>query len=143
MTDPDPVSVAERKDEAARWVTIAMEDARVALIYLGDDEPALTGAAYHCHQAAEKLMKALLVLAAERPRRTHDLAALGEAASAHFPAAQALLARFAHLTGWASDFRYPGDESDADMPPHSYAIRGALADIAELATVLRALMTPT
>ena len=40
-------------------------------------------------------------------------------------------------------FRYPGDEADVDMPPHAYAIRGALMGVEELATFLRTLTTPT
>ena len=103
----------------------------------------MTTAAYLCQQAAEKRIKALLIVAAERPPRTHNLAELGRIAGPYFPKAQAILARFAPLKGWASDFRYPDPDAGADMPPHSYAIRGALADIAERATLLRALTTPT
>ena len=143
MTDLDPPSDEERRREAARWVKVAAEDERVARPCIDHSEPALTAAAYHCQQAAEKLMKALLVIAAVRPPRTHDLAALGSVVGRHFPQAQAVLVRFAPLTGWSSDFRYPGDEADRDMPPHSYAIDRALADIAELATLLRDITAPT
>jgi HEPN domain-containing protein len=143
MSTPDPAPIDERREEAARWVKIAAEDERVARICLELDDPALTAAAYHCQQAAEKLMKAMLIVAAVRPRRIHDLAALGDVAGQHFPLARLLLARFAPLTGWASDFRYPGDEPGADMPPHSYAIRDALANIRELAVLVDALTTPT
>ena len=54
----------ERRREAARWRAIAVEDMRVALACLQMEPPAIGIAAYHSHQAAEKLLKGLLIVAA-------------------------------------------------------------------------------
>jgi hypothetical protein len=54
MNDHD---VSERRREAAGWLAIAREDVRVAQACLLLAPPALGVAAYHCQQAAEKLVK--------------------------------------------------------------------------------------
>ena len=60
MSGPDEGAIeTERRREAARWLAVAMEDARVALACLEMARPAFGIAAYHCQQAAEKLVKGL------------------------------------------------------------------------------------
>lgn len=48
-------------------------------------EPSLAASAYHCQQAAEKLIKGLLVLADVPFTKTHDLERLGILASPRYP----------------------------------------------------------
>jgi hypothetical protein len=62
-------------------------------------------AAYHGQQAAEKLSKGLLVLAATAFRKMHDLDELSEAAVAIYPDLVPLL--FRARTYWGFAFRYP------------------------------------
>src|SRR5205807_2517939 len=64
---------AIRRREAARWLVIVDEDVRVAIACLRMDDPAPGSAAYHCQQAAEKVVKGLLVVARITFTRTHDL----------------------------------------------------------------------
>ena len=52
-------------EEALRWVVKASQDRRSAVLMLGDAPPLLDPAAYHCQQAAEKLLKALLAAAGD------------------------------------------------------------------------------
>lgn len=58
---------------AGVWYESAMGDLQVVERTLPDLIPF---AAFHVQQAAEKLLKAALILARTRPKRTHDLAVL-------------------------------------------------------------------
>ena len=71
MSGPDRSIQPENRHEARRWLAIVEEDLDVAIAAAGLSR--LDSCAYHVQQAAEKLIKALLVLAAEPFRRTHDL----------------------------------------------------------------------
>ena len=57
--------------EALRWVDKAAQDRRSAVLVLADKPPLIDPAAYHCQQAAEKLLKSLLAAAGVTiPKRT-------------------------------------------------------------------------
>jgi HEPN domain-containing protein len=82
-------------------------------------DPNLEAAAYHCQQAGEKAVKALLVhLGIAFPRgggKGHDLRVL----ATNIPRGHALYCdawALAHLTPWATAFRYPPDDP-ASSPP--------------------------
>src|SRR5207237_9253236 len=82
MKAPDPRARWEAVDD---WLAVAEMDKRGAEVLLAADPPALGLAAFHCPQAAEKLLKGFLTLAGKRGRKTHSLAQLGTAAVASFP----------------------------------------------------------
>jgi HEPN domain-containing protein len=82
MTEPDPY---DRWRQVQGWMRHATEDVRIARGCLGLDPPALGGAAYHCQQAAEKLLKGFLVRGGVDFRKIHDLDALGGIVADHFP----------------------------------------------------------
>jgi HEPN domain-containing protein len=71
MSGPDRPIQPENRQEAKRWLAIVEEDLEVAVAAARLPRPG--SSAYHLQQAAEKLVKALLVLAGEPFRRTHDL----------------------------------------------------------------------
>jgi hypothetical protein len=60
MIGPDPIA---RWHRVEAWLRHAEDDARIGLGCLRLDPPARGGAAYHCQQAAEKLLKGFLVQA--------------------------------------------------------------------------------
>lgn len=63
-------------NEVSEWLRKAYHDVRLAELGLGAS-PALTdGAAFHCQQAAEKLLKAWLTFRGQAFERIHDLEAL-------------------------------------------------------------------
>jgi HEPN domain-containing protein len=68
-----------------RWLLIAHRDVRAAYACVDAADPIPETAAYHCQQSAEKLTKALLVLAGVPFRKTHDMEALRDLAVPHFP----------------------------------------------------------
>jgi HEPN domain-containing protein len=62
--------------EVRDWLDKVAEDYRVAEALAVLAEPLHDAICFHCQQAAEKLLKALLVASGINPPRTHDLEAL-------------------------------------------------------------------
>jgi HEPN domain-containing protein len=91
-------------DEARDWAELAQSDLRAARGLL---DLALPGQAiFHCQQAVEKLLKALIAEYGASPPRIHDLLELAETARVELgPAEQSLLTR---LSDQAVASRYPG-----------------------------------
>ena len=58
------------------WLAIVDDDLRQVVNNLHGPLPSLAGAAYHCQQAAEKLVKAVLVDTRTAFSKTHDIGAL-------------------------------------------------------------------
>ena len=135
MSDPDP---AELWREVLGWLRVADNDRRVAQLCLDATPPAWEGAAYHCQQAAEKLLKGFLVRADTDFGRTHDLDHLGYLVLLHFPAVHPLVEPLAAWTHWAVAYRYP-DDSGPEPQPTLAELQTALALIDELQAALRAL----
>ena len=111
MSGPDRSIRPENRCEARRWLAIVEEDIDVAIA--AARIPRRGASAYHAQQAAEKIVKALLVLAGEPFRHTHDLDDLVARLVPVFPrfAEQAEAVR--HLSIWGIAYRYPGLE---DVP---------------------------
>jgi HEPN domain-containing protein len=107
---------AERQAEAKRWLAIGDQDIATARICIVASPPLTAVAAYHCQQAVEKILKALLVAAGAFVPKTHDLAALNALAARHFPAVSALVATLEPITVWGYAFRYPPEEESGGAP---------------------------
>jgi HEPN domain-containing protein len=101
---PDPPG-----EEAAAWLSRARQDLRAAEVDLAADPPLLADAAFHCQQAVEKSLKALLARHDHPFRRTHDIGQLALACLEHEPTLERLLRSSAPLTEYAWRFRYPGE----------------------------------
>lgn len=125
--------------EVRRWLEKADHDRRMAEAGLAQTPPITDGAAFHCQQAVEKLLKAYLVYRGESSEKVHDLGALAHACARHEPAFAALIPRVLPLNPFAVRFRYPGP---ADPTPQQ--VREALAVVQEvLGLVLRQLPSET
>lgn len=105
MSGAEPVKA--QWAEAALWLAKADDDIRVASMTLAADPPMLDPAAFHCQQAVEKIIKALLVAAAVAAPRTHDIEMLAGKAAPFYPALEQQMLSFAHLTEWLTASRYP------------------------------------
>jgi HEPN domain-containing protein len=138
MSGPDPAVVWRRVEE---WPRHAAEDERIARGCLGFDPPSLGGAAFHCQQAIEKLLKAFLVRNSVDLRKTHDLDALGQSVTAHFPSISPLSAFLPGWTTWGVAYRYPG-EPGPEPEPSPEDLAQALNLIVRLAEALRVLGPP-
>jgi HEPN domain-containing protein len=81
MSGPSPQEIWQR---VAAWLGHAEEDARIARGCLQLTPPARSGAAFHCQQATEKLLKGFLLRDNIDFGRTHDLERLGTTVVADF-----------------------------------------------------------
>ncbi len=116
------------------------EDLHVARLCLDAVEPSPVASAYHCQQAAEKLIKGLLVLADVSFTKTHDLERLGTLAVPEYPHHADLFAATYLFTAWAFEYRYPGPEIPDD--PTETELREAMTVIDRVADCLRACIPP-
>jgi HEPN domain-containing protein len=120
---------------ARRWIAKADEDLAAAERLLELDDSLAAIACFHGQQAVEKLIKALLVLAAVPFARTHDVIRL----SGLLPAELALpvpLSDLAPLNRYAIEARYPigeepitGEEARAALAV-ARRVRGLVEDAA-------------
>ncbi len=110
MNDPD--QTRSQWLDAADWFAKGDEDIRATDLLLSADPPLIDLAAFHCQQAAEKLIKALLVAAAARVPRIHDLEALSSLASPYYPQLALQMREFGPATAWLARSRYPSGLTD-------------------------------
>ena len=116
---------------ARRWVLVADRDIRSAEACLAGADPIPEAAAYHCQQAAEKLIKGLLVLARTPFRKTHDMEVLRDLVVPAFPDLTELVERMVPFSDWGHAYRYPG--LDDEPIPTSAEFRLVLTEIKALA----------
>jgi HEPN domain-containing protein len=128
---------AIRWDEARRWLAKAIEDSRSAEALLGIEPPLLDPAAYHCQQAAEKMLKALLAAAGAAIPKVHDLQRLAALVLPHHPLLAGEIARVTDLTPWGTATRYPDLDCDLGVMPED--IRDALITLERLRSAIAAL----
>lgn len=121
-----------RAKEVGAWLSRAELDLRAAKVDLGADPPLLADAAFHCQQAVEKALKALLTDHDHLFRKTHDIGELGLACLEHEPSLEALLRASAPLTEYAWRFRYPGEVFEPDRQEVENALELAGRVVAEV-----------
>lgn len=104
-------------DEVRPWLAVVERDLKAARNCLFGPEPTGEAAAYHCQQAAEKLVKAVLVSAGINAPYSHDIRVLvGLVPPSPLVALLEPLARF---TPYATVYRYPVDDPLGLPPPPS------------------------
>ena len=126
----DPVKEADPRAGLEK----AHMDLRSARVDLSAAPPIVGDALFHCQQAVEKSIKALLTWHDHPYRKTHDLADLGARLAKLEPAMDDILKHAAPLTEYAWKFRYPGEASE---PPEAEAV--AAVDLAQ--AVLEAVLS--
>ena len=131
MNAEDDEAASDARHEARRWLSIVEDDLAVAHAAANLSPSRLGAAAYHPQQAAEKLVKALLVLRATPFRRTHDLDELISSVDVDDARALPDLDELRPLSTWNIAFRYPTLE-DAEEPP-------SLAEIERVGALIRKL----
>jgi HEPN domain-containing protein len=98
-----------RLADTAAWLRRAALDLRAAEVDLATTPALLGDAAFHCQQAAEKVLKGFLTWHDVPFRRTHDLAEIGRQCRARDISIESTCQRAERLTAYAWIFRYPGD----------------------------------
>ena len=98
------------KGELVRqWLAKAKEDFEVARHLLTRDAPYESAVAFHAQQAAEKLLKAVLVHHQVEFPKTHDLGDLLDRVAAVDGLLARMLGDLTALNPYGVEFRYPGD----------------------------------
>ncbi|EME68012.1 hypothetical protein H261_20567 [Paramagnetospirillum caucaseum] len=126
MSGPDEQDIIQWQD-ALRWLERAMDDLRAVRVLLRDG--ITMQAAFHLQQAIEKSLKALLVVARQDVRKTHDLNTLADLARRHWPALVASPFALSYVSRWYIISRYPGDD---DIGPTAAEVQAALPEVEAL-----------
>jgi HEPN domain-containing protein len=93
--------------DSRAWMEKALIDLRAARALL--DAGLASSALFHCQQAAEKSLKALLVWRGIPFRRVHDLEEIGALCVSIESALAPIVRRAEPLTAYAWKLRYPGE----------------------------------
>ena len=112
----------------------AEEDFRACLRLQSDVELFSNIIAFHAQQAAEKYLKALMVLNRQDVLRTHDLSTLAQLLQQAGIAVSAVQSELGRLNPFAVNIRYPGDDVTED------AARQALNDASTIRVLCRTLL---
>ena len=97
---------------AAAWLQKAEHDLETAERALNAGAPITDTAAYHCHQAVEKALKAYLALRLEPVVKTHDLMNLLTRCAAADARFTNWVDRIAELSAFGTVVRYPSVDAD-------------------------------
>ena len=95
-----------------QWAAKAEIDYQTANRLLQDEEPIRESIAFHCQQAVEKYLKALLVLYQIEFPKTHSIAQLLDLIASTDTALADSLKETVALTPFGVQIRYPGDFPD-------------------------------
>src|SRR5260370_36113595 len=95
------------------WLRKAEDDFQTAQSLLRTRRQLHDQICFHCQQAAEKYLKAVLQERGAAVPRTHDLPDLNRLLLAYHATLRSLRRRLVFLTQFAVDFRYPGVRATA------------------------------
>jgi len=119
------------------WMAKARSDLGTARKVASGPDAYLDTAIYHCQQAAEKAIKALLVQHDLRFEKTHDLEVLIARALPVTPGLSKLLDQADRLTPYAVAYRYPGEE----LVPSTEEFAAALTAAEEIFACIESLLS--
>lgn len=97
-------------EEVLRWKTKADSDYTAANDLLKANSTSTDAICFHCQQAVEKYLKAMLIACGKEFQKTHDLSVLAEMLAAKYPDLVDFREDFSRLTFYAVDARYPDDD---------------------------------
>ena len=125
--------------EVESWLHKTREDLRAAQVDLDAKPPILGDCLFHCQQACEKVIKALLCCVQTPFRRVHDLNELGAIAMQSFPELDAALDQIAHLSTYAVSTRYPSDEPEPSLTETTETLTLAISFVELISDLLEKL----
>ena len=107
---------------AISWLHKARGDFAVARLLIDGGEPHPDSGVYHCQQAAEKSLKALLTMDESPFPKSHNLRILLDLTLPLHPELSSLINACIVLTPYATEFRYPGDIFEPDQSEATEAL---------------------
>lgn len=119
-----------RRAETNEWLAKARDDLGVVDTLLKASPPHVAAALFHCQQASEKCLKALLTWHEVPFTKTHDLEQLAASCLSVEPGLQGVVEGVEDLTPFAWRFRYPGAPADPEMSEaiRAYQLASSLFD---------------
>lgn len=135
MKPPEEV----KREFVRQWLHKAGGDLAAASHLLAGDPNLSYPAAFHAQQAAEKLLKAVLVWHQVEFPRTHDISRLRDLMQSAAPDLAERLRDAAALTSYGVEARYPGDVPDPtpDAAREAVALADRVRDCRTLAFACR------
>ena len=109
----------------AAWLQKATHDLETAQRALHSGHPITDTAAYHCHQAAEKSLKAFLASRLAPLVKTHDLMDLLTRCAAADARFADWVDRIAELSAFGTVLRYPSVDADPTVSDTTHALQTA------------------
>jgi HEPN domain-containing protein len=100
------------RELVGQWTAKAESDYRAARQLIQSDEPIREAVAFHCQQAAEKYVKALLVRHQVEFPKTHDIKELLDLLARIEPDLADSLLEASWLTPFGVEVRYPSDSPE-------------------------------
>jgi HEPN domain-containing protein len=119
-----------RHEEARAWLDRARRDLRAARLLIAGSANA--EALFHCQQAAEKALKALLTHYELAFRKTHDLGDLSPQCLTIDASLRPVISQAEGLTQYAWRFRYPGAPYEPQATEAHDGLRQAEAVVLEI-----------
>lgn len=107
---PDPLS-----REALAWLSRARDDLGAAAKLLSGSDPFPATASYHCQQAAEKALKAVIAGTGAAIPKTHDLRVLLGHSVGIDQSLDVFYDACDELTPYSTEFRYPNETPDPSL----------------------------
>lgn len=107
----------------AAWLQKASHDLETAQRALHAGRPITDTAAYHCHQAAEKALKAFLASRCQPLLKTHDLMDLLTRCAAADARFADWADRIADLAAFGTVIRYPSLDADPSVADVAHALK--------------------
>jgi HEPN domain-containing protein len=105
------------------WLDKANADMALAEHLLSDETAFPNAIAFHCQQAAEKYLKALLTWWGTEFPKTHELARLIKLVETHDTELAASMFNVTVLTPYGVELRYPGDRPNATQDEAHEAVK--------------------
>ena len=127
------------KRTTKEWVEKAEDDYRTAELLALSSEPLHDQLYFHCQQACEKYLKALLEEVGHAVEKTHELEDLLDRLLAHHDTALRSLRRgLGYLSQFAVGVRYPGDNASKRQTQAALRWAGQVRDTCRAVLGLRA-----
>ena len=120
-------SMSAQLDEVRSWLSKAYADLVAAQVLIVHSRLALGPAAFHCQQAAEKVLKAYLIWRAVSFDKVHNLVYLIDLCEVKEPKFAALRDFSERLVPYAVEVRYPGDAIEITLDEVREALSAAEA----------------
>src|SRR5712691_3092174 len=119
------------------WVRKAEADFRVAAKLASESESFHDQLCFHCQQAAEKYLKALLEELSLSVVKIHDLEPLLDKLLPHYSSLRSLRRGLKFLTNFAVAIRYPGDNASKRQATAAQRWAGKVRDACRLLLGIR------